>query len=129
MSGTVDVAFTPATPVMGLVQAGKLKVLGVIGRSRMTEWPEVPTLAQAGIVGFESALWFGLNAPVGTPPEVTQKIIQDIQWAMSLADIQAQLVSKGIQPLSMGQASFQEVIQREHAQWIRVIKQSGIRAE
>jgi tripartite-type tricarboxylate transporter receptor subunit TctC len=129
MSGTVDVAFSPATPVMGLVHAGKLKVLGVIGRSRMNEWPEVPTLAQAGIVGFESALWFGLNAPAGTPPDVTQKIIQDIQWAMSLADIQAQLVSKGIQPLPMGQASFQEVIQREHAQWIRVIKQTGIRAD
>ena len=129
MSGTVDVAFSPVTPVLGLVNSGKLRALGVIGRAKLPEWPDVPTLTQAGIVGFDSALWFGLNAPAATPPEVAQQIIQDLQWAMALPDVQTQLLAKGIHPLPMGVTPFREQIQREQTQWTRLIKQAGIRAD
>jgi tripartite-type tricarboxylate transporter receptor subunit TctC len=129
MSGTVDIAFSPVTPVIGLVNSGKLRALGVIGRARLADWPDVPTLTQAGIPGFDSALWFGLNAPAGTPADVTQRIIQDAQWAMALPEIQAQMQAKGIHPLPTGQAPFRDVIQREQAQWTRLIKQAGIRAD
>jgi tripartite-type tricarboxylate transporter receptor subunit TctC len=129
MSSTVNVAFSPATPVLGLVKSGKLRALGVIGRSRLSEWPEVPTLAQAGIAGFDSALWFGLHAPVGTPSEVAQRITQDVQWALSQPDIQAQLVAKGIQSMPGGEGALRELIQREQAQWVRLIRLANIQAE
>ena len=129
MSATVDVAFSPVTPVLGLVRSGKLRALGVIGRARLPDWPEVPTLAQAGIAGFDSALWFGLNAPVGTPPDVAQRIITDFQWALSQPDIQAQLVAKGIHAMPMGTGAFRELIQREQAQWVRLIRQANIQVD
>ena len=129
MSATVDVAFSPVTPVLGLVKSGKLRALGVIGRTRLPDWPEVPTLAQAGIAGFDSALWFGLNAPVGTPPDVAQRIITDFQWALSQPDIQAQLVAKGIHAMPMGTGVFRELIQREQAQWVRLIRQANIQVD
>ncbi len=129
MSGTVDVAFSPVTPVLGLVKSGKLRALGVIGRSRLSEWADVPTLAQAGIPGFETALWFGLNAPAGTPADVSQRIIRDFQWVLTQPDIQAQMQIKGILSVPMGEAAFRELIQREQSQWVRLIKQANIQAD
>lgn len=129
MSGTVDVAFSPVTPVLGLVKSGKLRALGVIGRSRLSDWPDVPTLAQAGIAGFDSALWFGLHAPAGMPAELARRITVDVQWALAQPDIQAQLTAKGIHAVPTGEAAFRDLIQREQTQWVRLIKQANIQAD
>ncbi len=74
LAGQVDLLFTPASTVIPHVKAGKLKALGTIGHRRLAALPDVPTFAEARVPGFDSALWFGLNAPRGTPPAVSVRI-------------------------------------------------------
>ena len=129
LAGTVDVSFTPATPVLGLVKSGKLRALGVIGRERLAELPDVPTFAEAKVAGFDTALWFGLNAPTGTPREVIERWNSEIQYVLSLPDIRAQLSAKSINAVPLGAAYFRELIVRENEKWARLVKSAGIKAD
>jgi len=129
MAGIVNLSFTPSTPVMGQIKAGKLKALAVIGKQRMATLREVPTFAEAGIAGFDSALWFGLNAPAGTPKEVIERLTAEVQKAMAAPEVGAQLAAQGIDPAVAGPAQFAELMTRELAQWGKVVKIAGVKAE
>jgi tripartite-type tricarboxylate transporter receptor subunit TctC len=130
MAGNVDLSFTPSTPVLGQIKAGKLKALALIGRQRMAALPSVPTFAEAGIAGFDSALWFGLNAPAGTPRPIIDKLVADLQRALALPDVKAQLEGQGIDvTAAAGPGPFGELITRELAQWTKVVKTAGVKAE
>ncbi len=129
MAGVVDLSFTPSTPVMGQIKAGKLKALAVIGRQRMAALPDVPTFADAGIAGFDSALWFGLNAPAGTPPAVIDKLVVELRRALALPDVKAQLAGQGIDVAAGDPAQFGQLITRELGQWSRVVKTAGVKIE
>jgi tripartite-type tricarboxylate transporter receptor subunit TctC len=129
MAGIVNLSFTPSTPVMGQIKAGKLKALAVIGKQRMATLREVPTFAEAGIAGFDSALWFGLNAPAGTPKDVIERLTAEVQKAMAAAEVGAQLAAQGIDPAVAGPAQFAELMTRELAQWGKVVKIAGVKAE
>jgi tripartite-type tricarboxylate transporter receptor subunit TctC len=129
MAGIVNLSFTPSTPVMGQIKAGKLKALAVIGKQRMATLREVPTFAEAGIAGFDSALWFGLNAPAGTPRDVIERLTAEVQKAMAAPEVGAQLAAQGIDPAVAGPAQFAELMTRELAQWGKVVKIAGVKAE
>ena len=129
MTGLVTVSFAPATPVMGQIKAGKLKALAVIGRGRMPALPDVPTLAEAGVNGFSSALWFGLNAPAGTPADVVDKLSAQLRRVLESPDIKAQFAAQSILILGDGPAKFGEQIARENAQWARIVKAADIKGE
>jgi len=129
MAGTVDLSFTPATPVLGQIKAGKIKALAVIGRGRMAALPEVPTFAEAGIAGFDSALWFGLNAPAGTPQTVQDRLAAELQKALALPDVRAQLAGQGVDVVGGTPAQFSALIARELQQWSRVVQTAGVKTE
>ena len=129
LTGLVTVSFAPATPVMGQIKAGKLKALAVIGRGRMPALPDVPTLAEAGVNGFSSALWFGLNAPAGTPADVVDKLSAQLRRVLESPDIKAQFAAQSILILGDGPAKFGEQIARENAQWARIVKAADIKGE
>ena len=129
MASVVDLSFTPSTPVMGQIRSGKLKALAVIGRNRMATLPEVPTFADAGIAGFDSALWFGLNAPAATPKPVIDKLAAEVQKAMASPDVQTQMAAQGIDASVGGPAPFADLIAREMKQWARVVKTAGVKID
>ncbi len=129
MTGLVTVSFAPATPVMGQIKAGKLKALAVIGRGRMPALPDVPTFAEAGVNGFSSALWFGLNAPAGTPADVVEKLSAQLRRVLESPDIKAQFAAQSIFILGDGPAKFGDQIGRENAQWAHIVKAADIKGE
>jgi tripartite-type tricarboxylate transporter receptor subunit TctC len=129
MTGLVTVSFAPATPVMGQIKAGKLKALAVIGQGRMPALPDVPTFAEAGVNGFSSALWFGLNAPAGTPADVVDKLSAQLRRVLESPDIKAQFAAQSIFILGAGPAKFGDQIARENAQWARIVKAADIKGE
>jgi tripartite-type tricarboxylate transporter receptor subunit TctC len=129
IGGVVDLSFTPSTPVLGQIKSGKLKALAVVGRGRMAELPDVPTFADVGIAGLDSALWFGLNAPAKTPKAVIDRLAEVVQRAIASPDIQAQLASQGINPVAAGPAQFADLVTRETRLWARVVKTAGVKIE
>uniref|UniRef100_UPI002606393B tripartite tricarboxylate transporter substrate-binding protein n=1 Tax=Limnohabitans sp. Rim8 TaxID=1100718 RepID=UPI002606393B len=78
LAGRVSLLFSPASTVMAHVKAGTLKAFGLIGRQRLAALPDVPSFAEVGIADFESALWFGLNAPAGTPADIVERLGKDL---------------------------------------------------
>lgn len=129
LAGLVDLAFTPVTPVMQHIKSGRLKALAVTGKTRMAALPDVPTFAEAGIPGFESALWFGLNAPAGTPAAVIERLNAAVRQALKQPDLKAQLDAQGITVIADGPARFQQLIVRESAQWAAIVKAADIKAD
>ncbi|MDB5874187.1 MAG: transporter substrate-binding protein [Ramlibacter sp.] len=129
LAGLVDLAFTPVTPVMAHIKSGRLKAIAVIGRGRMAALPDVPTFAEAGMPGFDSALWFGLSAPAATPPAVIDKLNSELRLVLKMPDVKAQLDAQGINVIADGPAKFRQQITREHGQWARIVKAADVKAE
>ena len=129
LAGVVDMSFTPSTPVIGQIKSAKLKALAVIGHTRMAALPDVPTFAEAGIPGLDSTLWFGLNAPAGTPRVALDRVGAELQRALNLPDVRAQLAAQGIDVTAASAAEFRELIASELVRWARVIKTAGVKIE
>lgn len=129
LAGNVDLSFTPATPVMTHIKSGRLTALAVIGKSRMAALPDVPTFAEAGIPRLDSALWFGLNVPAGTPPEVIEKLGSELRRVLATADVKTQLEAQGIGIAAEGPAGFHQLAVREHAQWAEIVKSANIKPD
>jgi tripartite-type tricarboxylate transporter receptor subunit TctC len=129
MSNVVDLAFMPSTPVIAQANAGKVKPLAVIGKRRLPALPNVPTFTEAGVPGMETALWFGLHAPAGTPRPIIDKLAADLRTVLSMADVKSQLAAQSIDLVGAGPAEFGEQIARESAQWAKVVKAAGVKAD
>jgi tripartite-type tricarboxylate transporter receptor subunit TctC len=129
LAGRVDVAFTPASSVLSNVKSGQLRALGTIGRHRIASLPGTPTFTEAGIAGFDSALWFGLHAPAHTPQDIIERIAAEMQRVLALPEIKAQLATQTIDIVSVGPAQFASLVAEENAKWANVIKKAGIKPE
>ena len=129
IAGNVDLSFTPVTPVMSSIKAGKLTAIAMVARKRMASLADVPTFAEAGIAGFDAALWFGLNAPTGTPAAVIERLTLETQKSLSLPDTKAHLQNQGIEVIATNSSSFADLINRELARWSKVVKNADIKSE
>jgi tripartite-type tricarboxylate transporter receptor subunit TctC len=129
LSGNVALLFTPASTVMPHVAAGRLAALAVIGRERLAALPDVPTMTELGVAGFESGLWFGLNAPAGTPPAVIERLNVEALRAFGVAEVKAQLAAQGIFPVPGTADAFAAFIRQEMDRWARVVRESGTKAD
>src|SRR5438132_6555939 len=88
LAGRVTLQFTPASTVVPHVKAGKLKALAAIGQQRLAALPEIPTLTESGIAGFEESLWFGFNAPAKTPPSIVERLSAETIRVVQLPEVQ-----------------------------------------
>ncbi|MFM9972463.1 MAG: Bug family tripartite tricarboxylate transporter substrate binding protein [Burkholderiales bacterium] len=129
MAGHIKLLFTPAASVVGPIKAGKLIALGSIGRDSMASLPGVPTLASAGVAGFDAGLWFGLNATGTTPRAVIERLNQESQKILQLADVRKQFSAQEIQAIGGSSDSFALFIRQETEKWARVVKAADIKAE
>ncbi|SCX73667.1 tripartite tricarboxylate transporter substrate binding protein [Variovorax sp. EL159] len=129
MAGRVDLAFTPAAPVLAQVNAGRVKALAVIGRQRIAALPQVPTFAEAGIADFNSALWFGLHAPAGTPGAIVERLSSELQKVLADPEVRRQLNDQTVEAIAATPSQFASTIASESSKWARVIGTAGIKID
>lgn len=129
LSGQVQVMFSPASTVLAQIKAGKLKALASTGATRMAAAPDLPTIAELGLTGFETSVWFGLEVPKGTPPDIIETLRAAVAKAQQNPEIRAQFKAQGIEIIDAGPAAFGKLIAAEVAKWAQVIKTAGLKAE
>jgi len=130
LGGQVDFAFAVAPDALAHVKAGKLRALAVTGAKRAAPLPEVPTMAEAGVPGYEATAWFGYLAPAGTPREAIDRLNAEIAKALESPDVRDRLAPGGLSELPGGTPErFGELVKSEIAKWSRVVKESGAKID
>ena len=129
MSGQVAILFDNIMTAMPNVKAGKVKALGISSPKRSALVPELPTVAEAGLPGFQSLVWFGLLGPAGTPKAVVDRVNAELNKALLLPEIQARFVQVGFEPAGGTSADFARTMERDAAKWSKVIKDAGVKPE
>ena len=129
LAGRVALQFTPASTVVSQVRAGKLKALASIGRRRLAALPEVPTLAESGIDGFQSSLWFGLNAPAATPREVIERLNQEVVRVLATTEVKTQFAAQSIDALPGTSDQFGALIRQDTEKWAKVVKSANVKID
>jgi tripartite-type tricarboxylate transporter receptor subunit TctC len=127
VGGHVSLMFAALSIVEGSVGAGKLRMIGVGSDRRSGEFPDVPTISESGVPGFEAKSWFGLVAPAGTPPEIIKKINEDVTKVISDPAFARQyLAAQGLVPITGTPEEFAAFIRAETKRWGKVVKDANI---
>lgn len=127
LAGRIQLLFTPASTVIPHVKAGTLHALAAIGRQRIAMLPETPTMAEAGVSGFESALWFGLNAPAATPKNIIDRLNREAVRVLAISEVKEQLAKQSIEPAPSSSDQFGVFIGQDLSKWARVVKTAAIK--
>lgn len=129
LSGEIGVMFPTPPTAMQYIKAGRLRALGVTSTTRIPALPDVPTIAEAGVPGYESTQWFGVLAPAGTPRPIVDRLHQEIVRIMRAPDMKDRLTAEGLEVVASAPAEFAEHIKSETEKWAKVIKILGIKPE
>ena len=128
LSGQIQMLFDSVPTMAPLIKAGKVRALGTSGNKRSPILPDVPTIAEAGVPGFQATLWVGFMAPAGTPQPIIDKLNQEITKIVSRPDIKAAWEKQGAEPVTMTQPQFKAFMDAQIAKWAGVIKANHIPA-
>ncbi|MGO4390326.1 Bug family tripartite tricarboxylate transporter substrate binding protein [Variovorax sp. M-6] len=132
VGGNADVMFDNLPSSMQQIKGGKLKALAVTSSQRSPALPDVPTVEEAGgpaLKGYEASSWFGLLAPAGTPPDIVNRIQQEVAKALAAPAVKEKLVAQGAIPSGNSPADFAKLIDSEHTKWAKVVKTSGAKVD
>ncbi|MCB2004931.1 MAG: tripartite tricarboxylate transporter substrate binding protein [Rhodoferax sp.] len=129
IAGNIQIMFDTTSSAMGQIKAGKLKPLAVTTATRSAELPQVPTLAEAGVPGFEMSTWYGMFVTGGTPPEVTAKLQAELARILKLPDVQARLKGLGGEPGNLTPEQFAQMNRQDYEKFGVLIKQANIKLE
>jgi tripartite-type tricarboxylate transporter receptor subunit TctC len=129
MGGHVQMMFDAITVMAEGVRSGQLIALGTTGKERSPVMPEVPTVAEAGVPGYEATIWLGIMAPKATPTEIVDKLNAEIAKVMNRPDVKENWAKQGAVPMSMSPAAFDQYLRADIEKWAHVVKVSGAKAE
>jgi tripartite-type tricarboxylate transporter receptor subunit TctC len=129
LGGQVQMMFDAITTMTGQVHAGKVKALGTTGKQRSTVLPEVPTLAEAGVPGYEATIWLGLMAPAGTPRPLLEKLNAAVNRIINSPDVKQTWAKQGAVPMGMSIEEFDKFLREEIVKWAKVVKLSGAKQD
>ncbi|MEA2993994.1 MAG: hypothetical protein QOD40_2914 [Alphaproteobacteria bacterium] len=129
LGGHVDIMFGTLPPSVGLVLQGKLRALAVTGPQRSSALPELPTVAEAGLAGYEAVLHYGLVAAAGTPRPIIDKLNTALRAALAEEALQQRLAVEGADPLPSTPEEYAADIDREEIKWSKIVQESGARGE
>ena len=129
LGGQVDVMFDNLTSSIGHIRGGKLRALAVTTVTRYPELPELPTMQEAGVPGYEATAWFGIVVHKGTPQEVVMRINAEVNKALAQADVKEKLAQQGALARSWTPEEFGSFIHNEVVKWAKVVKASGAKVE
>jgi tripartite-type tricarboxylate transporter receptor subunit TctC len=129
LGGSITMMFDNMPSAIPVVREGKLRAIGVTSATRSPSAPEIPTIAEQGLPGFEATSWFAVFAPAGTPRPVVDQLHAEIVRIFNLPDVQAKMKTLGLDPILGGPAELARVQQVEIAKWAKVVRESGAKAE
>ena len=129
VGGHVAIYFSSLPPAIALIREGKVRALAVTGPQRSALLPDLPTIAEAALPGYESVLHYGIVAPAGTPRPIVEKLNAAMQAALDEADVRERIVADGAEPLPGTPEDYAADIDREETKWSKVVKVSGAKVE
>jgi len=129
VGGRISMAFSGVPPAMPLIQGGKLKALAVTAPKRIALLPDVATVSESGLPGYDVVAWNGLLVPAGTPREIIDRLNVTALKALAQPDVRERLLARGFEPVGSTPKEFAEVIDRDVRKWSRVVKESGARID
>jgi tripartite-type tricarboxylate transporter receptor subunit TctC len=129
LGGTVQVVIGDQANLMPHVKSGKLRALAVASPRRSANYPDLPTIAEAGVPGFQAVAWNGLVGPAGLPPDVVKRVHEAFAKAMALPDVREKLQGGGLDPVGDSPEEFGRFIPAEIAKWSKIAKDVGARAD
>ena len=129
IAGNTQLMLSSLVQTLPQIQSGKLKALGVGGLRRSSTLPEVPTIAEAGVPGYEAVNWWGMLAPAGTPPAIVTRLHRDISAIQKAPEVVKRFESEAVDAVQMTTPEFGRYIQDEIVKWAKVVKDAGITAQ
>jgi tripartite-type tricarboxylate transporter receptor subunit TctC len=129
VAGRTDYLLAPIPLALADIRAGKLRALGVSTKRRSYLLPEVPTIAEAGVAGFDYPIWYGVWVPAGTPSGVVDKLAKDIARVLATPDVRDLLAKHGADPMSMTQPEFARFVLSESESAASIIEAAGIKPQ
>jgi tripartite-type tricarboxylate transporter receptor subunit TctC len=129
IGGEIDVLFDNVPNVVQHIKAGRMKVIGVSGLQRSTLLPDTPTVAEAGVPGFEVNVWFGMQVPAGTPKAVVDKLNRDIVTLLKEPEVVQRFRNQGVEVAASTPEQFGALVRSEITKWTQLIREANIRIE
>ena len=129
IGGQVQMLILSAVATLPHVKSGKLRALALTSLTRSPDLPNIPTVSESGLPGYEVVLWYGVFAPAKTPKAIVTRLNQDVVRIMQSPEIGARLASEGGRPVGNTPEQFQEIIKADVAKWAKIVKDAGIKVE
>ena len=129
LSGQVSLMLDAGATSNRQIKAGKLRVLAVTGSTRSVLNPEVPTIAESGVPGYDSSVWIGLFAPAGTAPEIIEQLYATISQVLKKSEVRTKLLAKEMEPVGSTPAEFGALVKSELDKWLKVIKAANVKID
>jgi tripartite-type tricarboxylate transporter receptor subunit TctC len=129
LAGNVQMMFDAITTMAPLAQAGKVRAIATSGKTRSLITPNVPTMSEAGLPGYDAVIWLGMMAPAGTPKAIIDALNADIQKVASAPDVKEIWAKQGAVPMHMSAEEFGKFIEQDIQKWAKVVRFSGATVE
>jgi tripartite-type tricarboxylate transporter receptor subunit TctC len=129
LGGQVDMMFDAVTTMSEFARSGKVKAIATTGKARSSVLPNVPTLSEAGVVGYEAVIWLGLMAPKGTPPEIVKRLNAEVVKIVSRPEVRDEWAKQGAAAMMMNPDEFTRYVNDDIVKWERVVKISGAKPD
>jgi len=129
LGNQVQMMIDAITTMAPNVQAGRLKAMGTTGKTRSSVLPNVPTISEAGVPGYETGIWLGIMAPAGTPRPVLERLNVEIAKVLNAADVKETWSKQGASPMSMSIEQFDKFLREDITKWSGVVKTTGMKVE
>ena len=129
ISGEVSAAFSTVLSALPHVKSGRIRALGVTTAKRVSVLPEVPTIAEAALPGFDTSQWFGILAPARTPRAIVDRLYEALARASTSPEIRSRFASEGVEVVNRKPEEFAAIVKQELVQWAKVIKAAGIKPQ
>jgi tripartite-type tricarboxylate transporter receptor subunit TctC len=129
LGGVVPVSIPGTAGMVAHIKAGRLRPIAVTGASRSPQLPDVPTMIEAGVPGFEAYVWMGLLAPKGTPPAIVDRIYRDLLEVLATAEVKSYMTNAGMEIVGSTPQEFGRFFRDERDQWGRVVRETGAKAD
>jgi tripartite-type tricarboxylate transporter receptor subunit TctC len=129
LGGQVEMMFDAITTMAPNVQAGRVRALATTGRTRSSVLPDVPTVGEAGVPGYDAVIWLGIMAPAGTPKTVVDRVNAEVRKVLARADIKDAWKKQGAETMDMSPEKFGEFLRGDIEKWAKVVKDAGIKVD
>jgi tripartite-type tricarboxylate transporter receptor subunit TctC len=129
ISGQVSLTFGTSLSVVPHVRTGRLRALATTGARRSTALPDLPTVAEAGVPGYEASLWYGFVGPARIPADIVQRLNTEIVAVLALPDVRERLTGQGVEARSTTADEFTRLLASDVARWAKVVQKAGIQPE